>query len=325
MKRRSFVKAGIAGALPIAAGSPLVVSAQAAWPQKPVHIVVPYAPGGSADTLGRIAARPLADALGQAFVVDNKIGAGGTIGSQQVSRAAPDGYTLVVSGIGSHVIAPLQQVKPPFDAMKDFTHVAMLGGPPIVLAVNASVPVTDLKGFIDYVNKQPQGLSWGSPGQGTHGYLIGEVFAATHKLKMVHISYGGASQAIADLLANQIPAAFMTLNSAGPHIVSGKLRGLAITAQKPLPQYPQTPTFAELGYPNLTAITWFSLSGPAGLPEPVVKLLNTEVRKALKSPEVQAHFLREGIESYDMDATAFTKYVKSQIDYWRPYVKNIPT
>jgi len=321
MQRRSFMKAGLAGALPLAAWP--AAAAASGWPDKPVRVVVPYAPGGSADTLGRIVAEPMAQALGQAFVLDNRSGAGGIIGSQMVARSAPDGYTLVISGIGSHVIAPVQQPRS-FDPMKDFTHIAMLGGPPTVLVVNAALPVKDLKGFIDHVKRQPDGLNWGSPGQGTHGHLIGEVFAASHQLKLMHISYRGAAPAVGDLIANQIPAAFVTLNSAGPQIASGRLRALAVTSQKRLATYPAVPTFAELGDSQLSAITWFALSGPAGLPASIDQRLNAEVRKALRRPEVLAFFTREGIETYDMDPAAFTRYVQSQIDYWTPYVKALP-
>jgi tripartite-type tricarboxylate transporter receptor subunit TctC len=294
---------------------PLAASAQADWPQKPVKVVVPYAPGGSADTLGRLIARHLSEAFKQPFIIENRAGAGGIIGSQLVSKAPPDGYTLVVSGIGSHVIAPVESPSA-FDPIKDFSHIALLGGPPLVMVVNAELPVKDVKGFIAYVNANPKGVSWGSPGQGTHGHLIGEMFRTATKTHLVHISYKGASPAVQDLLGGQIPAAFMTLSSANAHIHSGKLRALALSSRQRLAAYPDVPTFIELGYPALTGTTWFSLSGPPGMPPELVDRLNAEVRRGLTTPAAKALFALESMETIDYDAPAFTRYFKSEIEHW---------
>lgn len=310
------------GAFIVLAAATQTATAQPAWPERPVKLMVPFSPGGSTDTLGRLIGKHLSDAFGQPFVVENKPGAGGMIGSQQVAKAAPDGYNLVISGIASHVIAPAAPGAP-FDPMKDFTHIAMIGGPPVVLVVNAAVPVQDVKGFIAYVAAQPEGLNWGSSGQGTHAHLIGETFRAATKLKMVHISYKGGGQAVLDLLGNQIPAAFMALPSANAHILSGKLRALATTASKRLPEHPNVPTFAELGYPALTARTWFGISGPAGMPKPLVDRINAEVRRGLQTPTVRQQLALESIESDDFDATMFTQYVKSEIDRWVPLAKAV--
>jgi tripartite-type tricarboxylate transporter receptor subunit TctC len=298
-----------------------VACAQEKWPTKPVRVVVPYSPGGSADTLGRLISRHLSDAFKQTFVVDNRAGAAGAIGSQMVARSDPDGYTLVVSGIGSHVVAPLSSPTP-YDPMKDFTHIAILGGPPAVLAVNSSVPVKDVAGFIAYVKTLPQGLSWGSPGQGTHGSLIGEAFRQTTKLNLVQISYKGANPAVSDVVANQIQAVFVTLTTASQQIKAGKLRALAVTSTQRIADFPDVPTFKELGYPQLTGTTWFSLSGPAGMNPELVNRLNAEVRKALKSPEGKEELRNENMETFDWDPATFTKYVQSEIDHWRPYVKS---
>lgn len=298
-----------------------VATAQSAWPDKPVKLMVPFSPGGSTDTLGRLIGKHLSDAFNQPFVIENKGGAGGMIGSQIVSKAPPDGYNLVISGIASHVIAPAG-AGALFDPMKDFTHIAMIGGPPVVLVVNSAVPVKDVKGFISYVQAMPEGLNWGSSGQGTHAHLIGETFRTATNLKMVHISYKGGGQAVIDLLGNQIPAAFMALPSAKNHLQSGKIRALASTASKRLPEFPDVPTFAELGYPSLTARTWFSISGPAGMPKPLVDRINLEVRKALQNPAVRQQLAQESIESDDFDAATFTRFVKSEIDRWTPLAKS---
>jgi tripartite-type tricarboxylate transporter receptor subunit TctC len=292
------------------------------YPSKAVRVIVPYAAGGSADTLGRLACQHLTVAMKQPFVTDNKSGAGGAIGSLAAAKAAPDGYTLVVSGIGSHVIAPA--VSPTgYDPMKDFTHIASLGGPPTVLAVNVASGITDLKSFIAYVRAKPEGVSWGSPGQGTHGNLIGERFAQVAKVNLVHIAYRGAAPAVTDLVGNQIPAAFITYTSVNAHIKSGKVRALAITSAQRRPDLPDVPTFAELGFPDLTATTWFSISGPAGLPKPMVDRLNLEIRAGLKTKEALAQMALEGIEAPDYDATQFTAFVQSEIDRWTPLVKGL--
>jgi tripartite-type tricarboxylate transporter receptor subunit TctC len=304
--------------------TPLAVQAQADWPNKPIRLIVPYSPGGSSDTLGRSIGRHLAEAFKQSVVIENKPGAGGVIGSQIVAKAAPDGYTLVISGIGSHVIAPVL-APAGFDPMKDFSHIALLGGPPLAMVVNAEQPMRDATGFIAHVKAEPKGLSWGSPGQGTHGHLTGELFRAAAGLNMVHISYKGAGPAVSDLLANQIPAAFMTLSSANAHIDSGKLRLLALTSRQRLPEYPDVPTFAELGYPALTGTTWFALSGPPGMPATLVEKINAEVRRGLQSPAIRKQMAAESMETVDYDAAAFTRFVATEIERWTPAVRSIST
>jgi tripartite-type tricarboxylate transporter receptor subunit TctC len=272
--------------------------------------------------LGRLVAQGLTDAFKQSFVIENRAGAGGIIGSQQVSKTAPDGYTLVVSGVGSHVIAPAENPQA-FDPMRDFTHIAILGGPPIVLAVNAQLPITDLKSFMAYASKGKDGLSWGSPGKGTHGYLIGESFELLTKTPLVHVAYKGAAPAVADLLAGHIPASFTTLSTASTHIQSGKLRALAVTSAKRLPEFPNVPTFAELGYPKLTSVTWFSLSGPAGMPPALVERINAQVRKTMHSKQGQEQLAKASMETFDWDATKFTQYVGDEIKRWTPMVQAI--
>jgi len=318
--RKCLVAVGLAVSLGLGAATS---AAQPSWPQKPVRILVPYVAGGTADMLGRLVANHLSNAFGQPFVVENKGGAAGLIGSQQVARSAPDGYTLVVSGLGSHVVAPVNGQNS-FDPMKDFTHIAFLGGPPTVLAVNVSTPVKNAKEFISYVKTLPNGLSWGSPGIGTHGHLIGELFRTDAKLDMIHISYKGAAPPVADLLGNQTQAVFVTLSSAGAHIKAGKLRGIAVTAENRLDDFPDIPTFAESGFPKLTAMSWFSLSGPAGMPASIVNRLNTEVQKALALPDVREKLAKQGIQTRAMDAAAFTKLFASEIEFWTPYVLGLP-
>ena len=320
LNRRHTLLLALAGIAPGVA--PTLARAQTDYPNKPIRIVVPYAPGGSSDTLGRLIARHLQEALKQTVVVENKGGAGGAIGSREVAKAAPDGYTLVVSGIGSHVIAPVDAPNS-FDPMKDFSHIALLGGPPLGMVVNAEQPIKDVKGFIAYVQSRPTGLSWGSPGQGTHGHLTGELFRQINKLNMVHIAYKGGAPAVADLLGNQIPAAFMTLSSSNAHVDSGRLRLLAVSSGKRVAAYPNVPTLAELGYPMLTGTTWFSVSGPAGMQPAVVDKLNLEIRRGLQTPALVKALAAESMETTDMDAAAFTAFVASEITRWTPAVKSL--
>ncbi|MFM7002766.1 MAG: tripartite tricarboxylate transporter substrate binding protein, partial [Limnohabitans sp.] len=317
----SAVGAWRTGVCLLAALGALTASAQEpTWPQRPVKIIVPYAAGGSSDSLGRLISVGLTESLKQPFVIENKGGAGGMIGSQQVSKSAPDGYNLVISGVASHVIGPSENPKT-YDPIKDFTHIAMLGGPPIVLAVNAQLPITDLKSFMAYAKANP--VSWGSPGKGTHGYLIGEAFEVMSHTPMQHVAYKGGSPAVADTIAGHIPALFTTLSTASAQIQAGKLRALAITSSKRMPEFPNVPTFAELGYPKLVALTWFSLSGPPGMPAPLVDKLNKEVRKIMQSQAAKDMLAKSSMETFDWDSARFTQYVGEELKQWAPMIKSV--
>jgi tripartite-type tricarboxylate transporter receptor subunit TctC len=229
---------------------------------------------------------------------------------------------LVVSGVASHVIAPLENPKV-FDPIKDFTHIAILGGPPIALAVNSTVSATDVKSFISMAKATPQGISWGSPGQGTHGYLIGEAFEVLTKTPMQHIAYKGAAPAVADLVAGHIPASFTTLSTAATQVKSGKVRLLAASSSKRLPAFPDVPTFTELGYPTLTGVTWFSLSGPPGMSPELVARLNAAVRKVMSSPQAQEQLIKTSMETFDFDVPRFNQFIASEIKQWAPMVKQV--
>jgi tripartite-type tricarboxylate transporter receptor subunit TctC len=301
------------------AAAPLSSFAQT-WPDRTVRIVAPFAPGGSADTLGRIVAQKLSDHYKQSFIVENRPGAGGVIGSDFVAKAPPDGYTLVVSGVASHVIQPaISNV--PFDPLRDFTHIALFGGPPIVLVVNPALGPKDLKGFIALAKSKPASIVYGSPGNGTNGHLIGEMLRQQAGIEINHAPYKGAALAISDLLGNHIPSASTTLSTASQHIKAGKILGLAISSAKRLEDYPDVPTFAEAGFPDLVATTWFSLSGPAGLQADIVAPLNAEVRRILKLPDVREKLRGEGNEPNELDARAFTDFVRSEIQRWTPIAK----
>jgi tripartite-type tricarboxylate transporter receptor subunit TctC len=319
--RRAALAALSFGAVAIASIWPAQVLAQS-WPTKPVRLVVPFAPGGSADTLGRLVAQKLSESLKQTFVVENRGGAGGVIGSELVAKSAPDGYTLVVSGVASHAIAPALSKDFPFDPLRDFTHIALFGGPPGVLVVNPSVPARDFKEFIALLKAQPGKMSYGSPGNGTQGHLLAEHLKQVAGVQMTHVPYKGAGPAVADLIAGHIPAGSQTLSTAATQIRAGRLRALAVSSAKRLPDFPDVPTYAELGYPELTAMIWFSLSGPAGMPRDIVNRLNAEVRRILQLPDVRERLRPEGIEPADLDPQAFTAFVASELKRWAPVVRS---
>jgi tripartite-type tricarboxylate transporter receptor subunit TctC len=291
------------------------------WPAKPVRIIAPFAPGGSADTLGRIVAQKLTESLKENFVVENRPGAGGVIGSEVVAKAPPDGYTLVVSGVASHAVAPALPRGTPYDPVKDFTHIALFGGPPAVLVVNPAVSAQDLKAFVALLKKEPGKYSYGSPGNGTHGQLVAELFKQLAGVEMQHVPYKGASNAMADLIAGHIQVASTTLSTAAGQIHGGKARALAISSAKRLPEYPNVPTYAEMGYADLVATIWFSLSGPAGMPADIVERLNAEVRKALDAPDTRERLRPEGVEPGRLSAAEFSSFVASEVKRWAPIVK----
>ena len=294
------------------------------YPQKTVRVIAPFAAGGTADTLGRIVSAKLTEGLGQNFIIENRPGAGGVSGSDLVAKGAPDGYTLVVSGIASHVIAPLlaQGGKFPFDPMRDFTHIALFGGPPSVFAVHPSLPFKTLPQFIAYAKTHPGTLNYGSPGNGTQGHLIAELFKQTAGINIAHIPYKGASGAVVDLIAGHIHAVSNTLTTAGAQIRSGRARALAISSNARLADYKDVPTFKEMGYANLVANIWFSLSGPPGMPVDVVNKLNTETRRVLQLPDVREKLRPDGIEPGTLDVKAFNDFVVAEIKRWAPVVKN---
>ncbi|HZM35163.1 MAG TPA: tripartite tricarboxylate transporter substrate binding protein [Burkholderiales bacterium] len=291
------------------------------WPAKPVRILVPFAPGGTADTLGRLAAQKLSDAFKESFVVENRPGAGGTIASDAVSRVSPDGYTLVVSGVASHAVAPALPSGVPYDPVKGFTHIALFGGPPAVLVVHPDVPARSLQELIQLLKAEPQKYSYGSPGNGTHGQLVAELFKQLAGVQMQHVPYKGGAAAMGDLIAGHVPIASNTLTSAASHIHSGKARALAVSSTSRLPDYPDVPTYAELGYQDLVATIWFGLSGPPGMPADLVERINAEVRRGLDAPDARARLKPEAIEPGRLSAKEFGEFVAAEAQRWAPVVR----
>ena len=299
------------------------VTAQAqSFPSRPLKIIAPFTPGGSTDNLSRLLAQKLSEAYKQSVVVENRPGAGGVVGSDYVAKSAPDGYTLLLSSLASQVIAPVVQ-KTPYDGLRDFTHIAVLGGPPTTLVVGPSLAeVKDLKAFIALAKAKPKSIGYGTPGNGTHGHILAELFKQLAGIEIVHVPYKGAAPAVTDLVAGHLPAGSLTVASVGPNLRAGKLRGLASTSAERLADYPDIPTFAEMGYPDLTAITWFGVAGPAKMPEAIVESLNREIRKAMQATDVRERLRPEGFEIADFDAAQTTEYVRSETRRWQPIAKS---
>ncbi|MBI2960491.1 MAG: tripartite tricarboxylate transporter substrate binding protein [Betaproteobacteria bacterium] len=311
----AFMLAALAGAL---ASAP----AQAqAWPSRPVKFVAPYTPGGSTDNLSRLLAQKLSAVYKQSVIVENRPGAGGVVGSDFVAKSAPDGYTLLLSTLATQVIAPAIQ-KTPYDGLRDFTYVAMLGGPATTLSVGPGLAeVKDLKSFIALAKSKPNAIGYGTPGNGTHGHLVGELLKRLTGIEISHVPYKGGMPAVTDLVAGHVPAGVLTVASVGPHVRAGKLRTLASTAAKRVADFPEVPTFAELGYPELTSITWFGVAAPAGLPAAVVESLNQEIRKAMQAADVRERLRPEGFEFIDLDAAQTLEYVRAETRRWQPIAK----
>ena len=296
------------------------VNAQSVWPEKPVTLIVPAAAGGSADVLARRVALQLEADLKQTFVVENRPGGGNLIGARAVMAAVPDGYTLLAHGIGSHVIAT-PETPDALDPARDFTHIAYIGGVPAVLVTNVAVPVTDIKSVVAYSHAQTNGLSWGSPGQGTRSYIVGELFRDATGANMSHIPYKGGGQVVGDLLGNHIPAAFVTLNSTRSLIDDGKVKAIAISSAARLAHYPNVPTFAELGFPKLVGSSWFGISGPPRMPAALADRINAAFNQAVGSAAVKKFLADADFESTPMTAPQFTSFFLSEVSLLEPYLK----
>ncbi len=292
------------------------------WPVKSVRIVIPFAPGGAADMFGRLAAARFSESLGQSVVADNRSGAGGLIGAELVARSPADGYTLVVSGIASHVIAPMLAAKQPFDPLRDVTHIGLFGGPPAVFGVHPSIPTKSLQEFVTFAKQRPNELVFGSPGTGTLGHLFGVLFTSRAGLTLGHVPYKSASGAVVDITAGHIQTISTTLSTAAAQIRAGRVRPLAISAPERLQEFAQVPTFPELGYAELIATVWFALSGPPGLPADIVARLNAETQRMLGIPEVRARLRADGVVPQPLGVQAFTDFVAGELKRWTPIIRS---
>jgi tripartite-type tricarboxylate transporter receptor subunit TctC len=292
------------------------------WPNRPVKIIAPFAAGGAADTLGRLIADHLTTAFGQQFFVENRGGAGGMVGAQAGAAAEPDGYTLVISSIASNVISPVFNANAGYDGLRDFTHIAYLGGPPVVMIVHPSLGVKTYRDFVALARSAREPLSFISPGTGSHGFLVGEYLARQEGYKVSHIPYKGANPALTDLVAGHVKLGTMTFSSAAEQIRAGKVLPLAVSTEKRIPNFPNIPTFREEGQ-DLVAATWFALSGPAHLPDDIVQQLSRETLKAMQLPEVQKRLALDAIETRLMSPAEFTKFIEAETARWAPLARSL--
>jgi tripartite-type tricarboxylate transporter receptor subunit TctC len=299
------------------------VPAQAeTWPSRPVKIIAPFAAGGAADTLGRIIADHLSSAFHEQFYIENRGGAGGIVGALAGAQAEPDGYTLVISSIASNVISPAFNGNTGYDGVRDFSHIAYLGGPPAVMVVHPSLGVATYQDFLALARASKEPMSYISPGTGTNGFLVGEYLAREEGYKVSHIPYKGAGPALTDLLAGHVKLGTVTFSTAAEQIRAGKLTALAVSTEKRIPSFPDIPTFRESGRDLVTA-TWFAISGPARLPNDIVREVNRETLKALQLPDVQARLAVDGIETKLMSPEEFTKFVADETARWVPLAKSL--
>ncbi|HZP86496.1 MAG TPA: tripartite tricarboxylate transporter substrate binding protein [Burkholderiales bacterium] len=291
------------------------------WPSRPVVYVVPFPPGGNTDTLARLINQKLGAALGQPVVIENKPGAGGNIGSDFVAKSKPDGYTILGGTISSHAINQSVYPSMPYDAVKSFEPVILLGSNPLVLAVNASTPYKTLKEVLDAAKSKPGQLAFASPGSGTSPHLAGELLKMLTHVDITHVPYKGSGPALSDVIGGQVPIIIDTTIVLGPQLKAGKLRPLAVAYPQRLSTLPDVPTAAEAGVPGWEVVSWQAVFAPAGTPKPIVQRLNAEIARIMKTPEVQARLADMGVEIGGGPPEQLGEFQKAEIAKWSKVVK----
>ncbi len=285
------------------------------YPQRPVRIIVPAQPGGGLDLVGRTVAEQLTAVFGKPFVVENVSGGGGIIAAQAAARAAPDGTTLMVGYVGTHGTNPAVR-KLPYDAVRDFTAIAMVGGTPNVLVVQPSLGIADLKALVDYAQRNGSKIAYASGGLGTLNHLTMEEFRADARFDAAVVHYRGIGPAINDFLGGQTMMMMPGLAAALPYIRASRMRAVAVTGHARHPLLPEVPTFAERGYEGFDSVQWYGIVGPARLPAPIVEQLNAEINRALERPKLRDRLAAEAIDPMPMSAGAFGEYIASEVARW---------
>ncbi|SPA01973.1 conserved exported hypothetical protein [Cupriavidus taiwanensis] len=314
-----IMRAAMAGVL---AATALSSAAQAPYPtQKPITLVVPFAPGGGNDILARAIAPKMGQLLGQTIVIENKPGAGGNLGADYVAHAAPDGYTLVIAS-SQITMNPFLGMKVPFQVERDFEPVGRIASVPIMLVANPDQPFRTLQEFIQYTRANPGKLSYSSPGPGTPQHLAGEVFAKLNKTELLHVPYRGTGPSIADLMGGQVQISFATFASSIQFVRAGKLRALGIAGKKRSALMPDLPTFAEAGIAGYDAELWYSLLAPARTPRPVVDKVNAALVAALKSPDVAAQLAKQGFEPQASTPDELKAYIGKEMSRWQRVIQD---
>ena len=295
--------------------------ALAAYPDRPVTLVVPFPAGGSTDLVARIVAEHMTKSLGQQVVVENKGGAGGNLGAASVAKADPDGYTILMGTIATHALNPAIYRKMPYDAVKDFAPISLLVTVPNVLVVNPQLPVKNVQELLDLLKAKPGEYSYASSGNGTPLHLSGELFKSMAGVDMVHIPYKGAGPALTDLLGNHVSIMFDNLPSSMGYIKDGRLRGIAVTTAERVPSVPDLPTIAESGLPGYETYTWNALFAPAGTPPEMIARLNAAAVEAVEDPAVRGKLAGLGASAVGSSPDALAEHVKAELAKWAPVVK----
>jgi tripartite-type tricarboxylate transporter receptor subunit TctC len=287
------------------------------YPSQPIKLIVPYAPGGGADAVARIVGKRVSETIGQPIVIENRGGAGSIIGTEDVHKADPDGYTLLLGQSGPISINPAVYKELPYDPEKDFTPITMTTAYPYILVVNAKLPVKTLQDFVAMVQAKPGEFNYGSTGVGSANQLVTELFSSKAGLKMVHVPYRGTALAVADLLAGQVTAVFADPVSAPPHIKAGTLRALAVTSKQRSSVAPEVPTIAESGYPSFDAIAWHGILAPAKTPPPITAKLHDQIVAALNDPATKALLEAQAMQTVGDTPEEFAAFIKQDIAVWK--------
>ncbi|MCC2632586.1 MAG: tripartite tricarboxylate transporter substrate binding protein [Ramlibacter sp.] len=311
----------VLGLAAVLAGAGAAASAQQAWPNRPVRLVVPFAPGGFTDVVARILGQKLTVALGQQFIVENKPGAGSSIGSDLVAKAAPDGYTLLMVS-STHVISPWIYKSLPYDPLKSFTVVGKLVDSPYVLLVHPKVPAKNVQEFIAAAKANPGTLHYASSGNGSAQHLMGGLFVAQTGAPLKHVPYRGSSGAATDLVAGVVESSFAGVPNALAQVPQGRLRALAVTTSRRAPQLPDVPTMQEAGVPGYDASVWLALLAPAGTPPDIVQRLNGEIAALMQSPETRKALFDAGVEPTPSTPEEMTAYMAQELVRWGKVVKD---
>ena len=298
-----------------------IAFAQGGFPTRTITMVVGFAPGGGTDTVARIVAKKVGEAVGQTVIVENKAGAGGTVAVHQVAKSAPDGYTIVLANVGSLTVAPYLIAKLPYDPLRDLAPITMAVEFPNVLVVQPSMPAKTLAEFVQLAKASPGKIGYGSSGIGGIGHLAGALLGIVADIDIVHVPYKGGGPAMQDLLGGQIPAMIATPPTALPHVKAGKIRALATTGAARAALMPDVPTVAESGYPGYEATNWYAYLAPAGTPKDVLARLERELVQALHAPDVREQLDRQGMEAKPGTPEELTKTMERELATWGKVVK----
>jgi tripartite-type tricarboxylate transporter receptor subunit TctC len=311
--------------LVVALVAALAMAANAAaqtYPNRPVTLIVGFAPGGGTDTVARVMQKKLTEYLGQSVVIENRAGAGGTIAAAVVARAEPDGYTILLATIAALAVAPHLNSKLPYNPLTDFAPISMATESGNILVVQPSVKAKTLAEFVKLANSQPGGIAYGTSGVGSAGHLAGELFRLTAKANLTHVPYKGGGPAMSDLLGGQIPSVFASATTATPQVQTGKLRALGTTGSKRAAALPNVPTIAEQGYPGYEATNWYAFVAPAKTPKDIVARLNREIVKTLKDPGTREAILKQGEEPTPSTPEQLAQHIRSEHATWGRVIRD---